>query len=433
MVSTVFLIIFISSVSVFAQKKQRVEEFPKGEQVSILIGGWLSGIKDVNVITRVYDAPYNKVWLAAKLTAEKLDKIGKRLLVLVDEKNGRTTNGVIDQNVLIGLGSGAWVDQFQIEVTSVSDNKTKVDITRKVVEKDILGGEHWKSQYSNSNIEKWVLTQIDDQINPAMMENTAVSKRNPTSVPVFAQKKQVESEKSAKAETADTLTNADIIQMAKQKLPDAIIIQKIKYSKCKFDTSPDALSSLNKSGVSEQIILAMMENIAVPKRNPTSVSVFAQKNQEEKKTKFGIGFQVSYPAWGISGMLDVTPNVSIQGILGPLGDLKTYAGRGIYKFKKGPYWNAYGYGMLGAWSYQPVADFYSGGLLYMGTKGETETIVGFGAGAGIEYDWRGLGAGFSDLPPIWWSTEIGLGKLDFKKSEQDYSGIWFGVGAHYRF
>jgi len=75
-----------------------------------------------------------------------------------------------------------------------------------------------------------------------------------------AEKNQAESEKAAKAETASMLTNADIIQMTKEKLPDAIIIQKIKKSKCKFDTSPDALSTLNKSGVSEKVIIAMMEN-----------------------------------------------------------------------------------------------------------------------------------------------------------------------------
>jgi len=151
---------------------ERVEKFPEGEQVNILVGGFFSGLKDVNVETRVFDAPYGKVWSVAKLTAEKLDKVGKRPLVLVDEKNGRISNGVITRNTLIGLGGGAWMDQFRIEVTSVSDNKTKVDVARKVVEKEVVtlaGGRRgiegrWKSQWSNGNIEKWVLTQIEDQI-----------------------------------------------------------------------------------------------------------------------------------------------------------------------------------------------------------------------------------------------------------------------------
>ena len=246
-----------------------------------------------------------------------------------------------------------------------------------------------------------------------------------SSVTVFAQKNQAESEKAVQAETADTLTNADIIQMAKQKLSDAIIIQKIKYSKCKFDTSPDALGILNKSGVSEQIILVMMENIAVSKRNPTSVSVFAQKNQEEKKTKFGIGFQSAFPSWGISGMVDVSDKISIQGILGAFSVLKTYAGRGIYRFKKETYWNAYGYGMLGAWSY-PGYKIGTGWSL----EETTETVMGFGAGAGIEYDWRGLNP---KLPPLFWNLEIGLGSVKFKEIDYNLSAFMFGAGVYYRF
>lgn len=162
----------LGNLSGIGSSSERVEEFPEGKQVNTLIGGFFGGLKDVNVETRVFDAPYDKVWSAAKLTADKLDKIGKRPLVLVDEKNGRISNGVITQNALIGLGGGAWTDQFQIEVTSVSDNKTKVDVARKVVEKQMvtLAGARrgiegqWKSQWSNGNIEKWILTQIEDQI-----------------------------------------------------------------------------------------------------------------------------------------------------------------------------------------------------------------------------------------------------------------------------
>ncbi len=162
----------LGNISGVETSSARVEQFPKGEQVNTLIGGFFSGLKDVNVETRVFDTPYDKVWSAAKLTADKLDKIGKRPLVLIDEKNGRISNGVITQNALIGFGGGAWADQFQIEVTSISDNKIKVDVARKVVEKEFvtLAGArrgiegNWKSQWSNGNIEKWILTQIEDQI-----------------------------------------------------------------------------------------------------------------------------------------------------------------------------------------------------------------------------------------------------------------------------
>lgn len=74
-----------------------------------------------------------------------------------------------------------------------------------------------------------------------------------------ADQKQAEGEKAVQAEMSNTLTNADVVQMARKKLPDSIIIQKIKTSKHKFDTSSDALVSLTEAGVSEQVIVAMME------------------------------------------------------------------------------------------------------------------------------------------------------------------------------
>ncbi len=73
------------------------------------------------------------------------------------------------------------------------------------------------------------------------------------------QKNQAEEQKTAQAETANTLTNKSIIDMVKLKLSDAIIIQKIKLSKCNFDTSPTALASLTKAGVKDKVVMAMME------------------------------------------------------------------------------------------------------------------------------------------------------------------------------
>jgi hypothetical protein len=55
------------------------------------------------------------------------------------------------------------------------------------------------------------------------------------------------------------MTNADVLQMVRSKLSDLIIIHKIKNSKRKFDTSSDALVALTKAGVSDQVIMAMME------------------------------------------------------------------------------------------------------------------------------------------------------------------------------
>jgi len=57
----------------------------------------------------------------------------------------------------------------------------------------------------------------------------------------------------------ELLTNADIVRMVEGKIPDAIIIAKIRASNCKFDTSVDGLLKLKQAGVSDALIQAMVE------------------------------------------------------------------------------------------------------------------------------------------------------------------------------
>lgn len=157
------------------------------------------------------------------------------------------------------------------------------------------------------------------------------------------------------------------------------------------------------------------------------VITWAQGEQEEQgaqgsepkaisDTKYGVGFQGTFPASGISGMIDLTDAITAQAIIGFYGNLKTYAGRGLYRFRKENFWNLYGYGMVGAWSYSLV--------------GESETVPGFGAGAGIEYDWRGWNP---ELPSISWNLELGLGVVNFDKVNYNFSTLLIGAGVHYRF
>jgi Curli production assembly/transport component CsgG len=70
---------------------------------------------------------------------------------------------------------------------------------------------------------------------------------------------RAEADTGARADTAGTLTNGGVIQMVLSKLSDAIVIHKIKNSKRAFDTSSAALVALTKAGVSEPVIMAMME------------------------------------------------------------------------------------------------------------------------------------------------------------------------------
>lgn len=75
-----------------------------------------------------------------------------------------------------------------------------------------------------------------------------------------AEKIQAEEERAIEAETVSTLTNADIVELTQKNIPNSIIIHKIKHSKCNFDTSTDGLVALANAGVSEEVIIVMMEN-----------------------------------------------------------------------------------------------------------------------------------------------------------------------------
>ncbi|MFZ4522675.1 MAG: hypothetical protein ACOYNC_13275 [Bacteroidales bacterium] len=74
-----------------------------------------------------------------------------------------------------------------------------------------------------------------------------------------AQKSQNETEKAIQEKASSTMTNADVIALTQKKLPNSLIIQKIKTSTCRFDTSTDALVALTNAGVGEDVIILMME------------------------------------------------------------------------------------------------------------------------------------------------------------------------------
>jgi hypothetical protein len=63
----------------------------------------------------------------------------------------------------------------------------------------------------------------------------------------------------ARAQAAVPLNNDDVIKMVQAKLPDGVIVAKIKSSPCKFDTSLDALIKLRQAGISDAVMQAMAE------------------------------------------------------------------------------------------------------------------------------------------------------------------------------
>lgn len=149
-----------------AQEKRfkRVEKFPAGQQTNSLIGSFFTGLKDYNVVQYTFDAPYEKVWPAVKRISERFAKVSGRPVIGLDEQNGRVQNGRINQDAMIGMGSGAWLDEIGIEATKLAPDKTRVTVIRKVVQKEFTGSSPWKTQWSNGKIENYLLTQIEDEI-----------------------------------------------------------------------------------------------------------------------------------------------------------------------------------------------------------------------------------------------------------------------------
>ncbi len=72
-------------------------------------------------------------------------------------------------------------------------------------------------------------------------------------------KRDAAAERAVEARTGGTLTNEDVVGMTEQKLSEAIILRKMQTSNCRFDTSADALVALTKAGVSENVVMAMMD------------------------------------------------------------------------------------------------------------------------------------------------------------------------------
>lgn len=148
---------------------------------------------------------------------------------------------------------------------------------------------------------------------------------------------------------------------------------------------------------------------------------------EEQSTRFGVGFQSTWPAYGLSGIIDVTPELTGQAVFGLLGPVKTFTGRALYHFSREQAYSPYGFGSIGLWRTTTVATT----SLFEATE-RTESVLGFGAGGGIEFDWQELVSPDDDsFPPVFGNVEVGLGIVNFE--HYDFSALMIGGGLHYRF
>ena len=136
--------------------------------------------------------------------------------------------------------------------------------------------------------------------------------------------------------------------------------------------------------------------------------------------RFGVGLTSSWPAYGVSGTLQLNEKMTAEAVLGFFGSVSNFSGRLWYRFKRDAKYDLYGYGAAGVYRY---------GYRVLGVS-DAENVLGLGAGAGIEAGLRQL---FDDegFPPIFVNAEVGLAYANF--DYYNFSTFLFGAGIHYRF
>jgi len=61
------------------------------------------------------------------------------------------------------------------------------------------------------------------------------------------------------AQDVTALKNSDVLTMVRAKLPSSLIVEKINTSNCNFDTFPSVLAELKHKGVSDEVLMAMVQ------------------------------------------------------------------------------------------------------------------------------------------------------------------------------
>ncbi len=147
-------------------------------------------------------------------------------------------------------------------------------------------------------------------------------------------------------------------------------------------------------------------------------SIFSNNTlaEGESDEKFAVGFQSGFASGGLSAKMRFNEKFTGQALLGFFGSLTHYGARGLYNLKTDEFWEFYGFAQAGIWT-------WDGSFLR-----DSQTVFGFGGGAGFEYDIRGFDENF---PPVFISSEVGLAFVDF--DYYSFSTFGFGLGAHYRF
>lgn len=147
-----------------------------------------------------------------------------------------------------------------------------------------------------------------------------------------------------------------------------------------------------------------------------SVAALATPAQAQD-SPWSVGFQSSWPVYGLSARYDLNEKLVAQGVVGAASGLLSVSGRANYRFQQAEKYDVFGYAALTLWNWNGNNTFAS------------ETTLGFGAGGGIEVDWPTI-LEDDEFPPLYSTFEIGFGVAGF--DNYDLSAFSFGASLHYR-
>lgn len=134
---------------------------------------------------------------------------------------------------------------------------------------------------------------------------------------------------------------------------------------------------------------------------------------------FGIGAQYSFPAYGVSVMINPVQVIGIQGIFGIFSDFKTTSGRVLLRLSQSGSVRPFIFVDAGSWTYTGAGQQYF-------TTSE-KSIFGVMAGGGAQYF-----IGFNNKLAV--NAEVGYTNMKWQLiSNESVSAITYGAGFHFFF
>jgi hypothetical protein len=169
------------------------------------------------------------------------------------------------------------------------------------------------------------------------------------------------------------------------------------------------------STIRASIMIAMLA--AAPLHGQEPVQPTTAQPPAQREGVVGVGLQFTWPTYGLSGMLDLGNDWSVQGVIGSAGYGLSLTARALYRLDPQEEFRPYAYGEIGRWS-----DYAALG-----------TVPHFGLGGGVEFDIRDFAP---DAPPIYASFELGLNVGVHRSAELGNTTLLrlqLGPALHYRF